>query len=156
MEDLHRVLDAVEKTHRVEDLKARLEADEKAGRRNRRFDGAQGDALDRARDLPELVGGIDLDFQLAARAALRPGLERLHPFEGDVIRGRRRKLHGELLCIGSRGAREAGCGERQHEGRPPPLQRVTEHHGGDRDRPERSQVVQAQPRQRRVRPDRVQ
>ena len=79
----------VEQTGGVEDLEARLKTDEESGGRDDRLDGAHRGAFDRCRNRAELVGGIELDLDLAARARLDAGLELLRPFLAEIVHRRR-------------------------------------------------------------------
>ena len=62
-----------------------------------RLDRAERHAFDHGGKLAELVGRIDVDLDLAAGALLDAGLQPLEIFVGDVVDGRQRQLHGELL-----------------------------------------------------------
>jgi hypothetical protein len=98
---------------RIADLKPRLEAHPEAVGGTAGLDGAECDAFDHRRQLAELVGGIDLELEPAAGTGFDAGLQRLVVFVHDVVDGRRRQLHGELLRARA-GHRETTGGRNDH------------------------------------------
>ena len=96
------VLRVVEQAGRIEHLEARLQADEEAGRRAADLDRAERDTLHDSRNLAELVGRINVDLDAPARALLDAGLHRFEELVRDIVDGRERHLHRELLGTRSR------------------------------------------------------
>jgi hypothetical protein len=107
-QDPEGMLGVIEQARRVEHLEARLQADKEAARRAADLDRAEGDALHHRRNLAELVRRIDLYLDAPAGAPLDARFHRLEKLVRDIVDGRERQFHRELLGTRRR-YEKAGC-----------------------------------------------
>src|SRR5207248_2773400 len=108
----------VEQAHRVEHEIARIDAGEEAARHQRRLDGAERHAFHRARDLAELVRGIELDLDAPERGSTPAFIAFIHSIFMSFTVGAE-SFMVYWACAGAESAHAAAT-SRAFMGVPPP------------------------------------